>query len=182
MDYTILFTNLLAIVTLLGNLAAFGVLLFFLIRRFIYERLMDFLANWSLELGFAVSLASTAGSLMYSEVVGFAACILCWIQRIFMYPLPFLFGLALWKKDKGVAPYALLLALVGGAVALYQWAKDMLALYGDVSLACPEVAGLPSCDKIYVLEYGYITIPMIALNAFIWLALITFAALRKHGQ
>ena len=179
MDYTTLFTNLLAIVTLLGNLAAFGLLLFFLIRRSIYDRLMDFLAKWGLELGFAISFASTVGSLIYSEVAGFAACILCWIQRIFMYPLPFLFGLALWKKDKGVAPYALLLALVGGAVALYQWVKDMLALYGNVSLACPEVAGLPSCDKIYVLEYGYITIPMIALNAFIWLALITFAALRR---
>ena len=140
---------------------------------------MDFLAKWGLELGFAISFASTVGSLIYSEVAGFAACILCWIQRIFMYPLPFLFGLALWKKDKGVAPYALLLALVGGAVALYQWVKDMLALYGNVSLACPEVAGLPSCAKIYVLEYGYITIPMIALNAFIWLALITFAALRR---
>ncbi|OGZ09484.1 MAG: hypothetical protein A3D65_02405 [Candidatus Lloydbacteria bacterium RIFCSPHIGHO2_02_FULL_50_13] len=133
-------------------------------------------------IGLFLSSASTIGSLIYSEVVGFPACILCWIQRIFMYPQMFLFGLAFWKKDRHVAPYTLLLSLIGTAIALYQWIKDMFLVYTHTTLPCVEVTGLPSCDKIYVLEMGYITIPMIALNAFILLAIVMWAAIRHDRE
>jgi hypothetical protein len=50
-------------------------------------------------------------------------------------------------------------------------------------MPCPAVSALPSCDRIYVLEFGYITIPMIALNAFVLLVIVLYAALRqKHVQ
>jgi disulfide bond formation protein DsbB len=89
--------------------------------------------------------------------------------------------MALWRKDRSIIPYALMLALLGGVVALYQWVKDMLALYTDISLACPATPGLPSCDKIFVLEFGYITIPMIALNAFLLLIVVLYAAIRSKS-
>lgn len=179
MDIGFYFTKLLALATLLGNLAAVGLLLFFVIRRSIFDRAMDWLGARAMGIGLFLSGASTIGSIIYSEVMGFPACILCWIQRIFMYPQMFLFGLAVWRKERLIAPYMLLLSLCGIVVALYQWIKDMFLVYTHSTLPCIEVVGLPSCDKIYVLELGYITIPMIALNAFILLSIVMWAAVRR---
>ncbi len=179
MEFAALFTNILSAVTLLGNASTLLLLLAFVIARPTYEKLMSAFSRAALLLGFFFASASTIGSILYSEIVGFPACILCWIQRLFMYPQAFLFGLALVRRDRGIFPYAMLLTLLGAAVALYQWVKDMLALYSNVSIPCPAVSALPSCDKIYVLEYGYITIPMIALNAFILIAIVMYAGMRQ---
>jgi len=179
MDIGLLFTKTLALATLGGNLVTLGLLLFFLIRRSIFDQIMEWLGERALGIGLFISTGATLGSLVYSEVVGYPACILCWIQRIFIYPQMFLFGLGLWRKERTVIPYMLLLSLIGGAVALYQWVKDMLLIHSNISVPCPAVTGLPSCDKIYVLEMGYITIPMIALNAFILLAIVMWAGLRR---
>lgn len=179
MEIGFIFTKLLAFATLCGNLLALGLFLFFVVRRSVFDRIMEWLGERALLLGFLISTGATLGSLIYSEVVGFPACILCWIQRIFMYPQMFLFGLALWRKERMIIPYAFFLSLLGAMVALYQWIKDMLLLYSHVSVPCPAVTGLPSCDKIYVLEMGYITIPMIALNAFILLLIVMWAGVRR---
>lgn len=184
MEFGTLFTYALTLLTLFGN--AFVVLLLLLrfLARPIFEGIMQWMSDHAITLGLFLSATSTIGSIVYSEVVGFPACILCWIQRIFMYPMMFLFGMAVFRKERSIIPYALLLTIIGGAVALYQWIKDMLALYSSAILPCPAVSLLPSCDKIYVIEYGYITIPMIALNAFVLIAIIMYAALRaqKHDK
>ncbi len=179
MEFGTLFTKTLAIFTLLGNTFFIGTLILHVVAKPFFRRIMRFLGHHALWIGFFIASAATLGSLLYSEVVGYPACILCWTQRIFMYPLPFLFGLALWRKEKLIIPYTLLLALMGGAVALYQWVKDMLATYSSVTIPCPAVSALPSCDRIYVLEFHYITIPMIALNAFVLLILICYAQIRS---
>lgn len=181
MDFGMLFTKTLAIFTIGGNLLFVLLLIAHVIARPLFQKVMEWTNVHALALGLFFSASSTIGSLIYSQVVGYPACILCWIQRIFMYPQMFLFGLAVWRKDRSIIPYALLLTLIGGAVALYQWVKDMLALYGDpsFSLGCPVVAGLPSCDRIYVLEFGYITIPMIALNAFLLIAVVLYSTIRR---
>jgi disulfide bond formation protein DsbB len=174
-----LFTKILALLTLGGNLALLGLLIFFVIRRSIFDATMEWLGARAIVIGLCISTAATLGSLIYSEVVGYPACILCWIQRIFMYPQMFLFGLALWRKERTILPYMFFLSLIGTAVALYQWIKDMVLLYSHTIIPCPAVTGLPSCDKIYVSEMGYITIPMIALNAFLLLLVITWAGIRR---
>lgn len=182
MEFATLFTNTLAFTTLAGNLGLLGLLLLFLLRRSIVDRLLLALGAHALWLSFVISLGAVVGSIIYSEVVGFPACILCWMQRIFMYPVPFLYGLALVRRERVIFPYTLFLALIGGAIGCYHWVKDMLLLYGSVNMACPEVAGLPSCDKIYVLEFGYITIAMISLNAFLWLAFLAWAGIRAQNN
>ena len=185
MDIGFLFTKVLAIVTLFGNAFILALFLAFFIARPMYEFIMRQMGRHALMLGFLLSLSGTVGSIVYSQVLGFPACILCWIQRLCMYPLLFVFGFALFRrenKEKYIMPSAMLLSLLGGAVALYQWVKDMLALYGGLTIPCPAVSALPSCDKIYVLEYGYITIPMIALNAFILIALVLYAGLKKPSH
>lgn len=178
MDIGYTLTKLLALATLVGNLTVLGLLIFFVVRRSLFDGVIAWLGARALAIGFLISTGAAAGSLIYAQVVGYPACILCWIQRIFMYPQLLLFGLALWRKERSIMPYAFLLSLFGIAVATYQWVKDMLLVYSHTTIPCPAVSGLPSCDKIYVLEMGYITIPMIALNAFILLAIAMWAGMR----
>lgn len=180
MEFGQLLTTVLALCTLAGNAFIIFLFLVYFLARPVFEGIMSWMARFSLVLGLFISASSTIGSIVYSEVVGFPACILCWVQRIFMYPLMFLFGLAIFRKENVIIPYAFMLALLGGGVALYQWTKDMLALYGNITIPCPAVSDLPSCDKIFVNEYGYITIPMIALNAFILIGLVMYAKLRTR--
>ena len=185
MDLGMFLTKILVLATLAGNALTVLLLVAHICARPLFRRITEFLSRNALLLGFLLSAGATLGSILYAEVTGYPACILCWGQRIFMYPMMFLFALALWKKDRSIIPYALLLAVLGGAVALYQWIKEMLALYTDIALACPAVPGVPSCDRIYVDEFGYITISMFALNAFILIAFVMYASLRmkkiNHG-
>ncbi len=179
MDFGTLFTKAIALSTLFGNAFILAFFLAFFLARPIQKIILHFMAKYAIELGFFLSAASTVGSLLYSEVVGFPACILCWTQRIFMYPLMFLLGLALVRKDKSIIPYVLFLSIVGGSVGLYQWVKDMLLTYTHVSIPCPAVSSLPSCDKIFVLEYSYITIAMFSLNAFALIGMVMYAGMRS---
>lgn len=174
-------TFALGAVTLIGNIAFITLIVLRVLSREIFGGAMRQFGRFSLELGFLLTASSFVGSLVYSEVVGYPACILCWMNRIFMYPLPFLFGLAFWRREIAILPYSLFLSLIGVAIAGYQWGKEMLLLYGGVSLPCPAVAGLPPCDRLYVLEYGYITIAMIALNAFLFTALVSWAGMRYRS-
>ena len=178
MDPGYLFTKVLGISTLLGNIFTVFVLLSHVVAKEFFKKLMYFFSHHALRIGFIISFLATFGSLLYAQVTGYPACILCWIQRIFMYPQVALFGLALWKSDRSIIPYALFLSLLGGVVSLYNWAKDMLSLYTNISLACPVVPGLPSCDRIYISEFGYITIAMLALNAFLLISMAMYAAIR----
>lgn len=180
MDIGILFTKALAFTTLVGNVLILVTLVGHGLFKEQFKKLMSYLSEQALPIGFFLSASATLGSIFYTAVVGYPACILCWTQRIFMYPMMFLFALAWWKRDRSIIPYALMLSLFGGAVALYQWTKDMLALYTHISLSCPVVPGVPSCDRIYVLEFGYITIPMFALNIFILIAMVMYTSLRLN--
>lgn len=181
MDFGAFMTFAFALGTLLGNIFILVLLVLWLTKSKVLGKVTDFLADNALVFAFGFAAIAMVGSLAYSEVVGYPACILCWIQRAFMYPLVIILGIAAWVKKRAVIWFALIFALLGGSVALYQWIKDMIALYapGFVKLGCPYVAGLPSCDRIYTLEFGYITIAMLSLNAFILIIIACIAALKR---
>lgn len=128
----------------------------------IKKGLLEFVTKNAIKLSLIVALAGTLGSLFYSEIAGYEPCKLCWYQRIFMYPLPFLFGVSLWKKDLGVIKYAVALSIVGGTIALYHYLMQTGVLPG----ACGVVGYSVSCSQRFVMEMGYITIPMMSLSAF----------------
>lgn len=67
-----------------------------------------------------IALVATLGSLYFSEIRGFRPCILCWYQRVCMYPLAVLLGIAALRGDLGIRVYVLPLAVIGGLTALYQ--------------------------------------------------------------
>src|SRR4051812_46409724 len=80
------------------------------------EDVADMLRKWGLPIALALTIAGSALTLFYSEVLGIAPCSLCWLQRIFLYPQVVLFAIAYWKKDRNVALYSIALSILGGIV------------------------------------------------------------------
>ncbi len=138
--------------------------------------LVSFFAHRSVLIGFVVALTATLGSLTYSDVIGYAPCVLCWFQRIFMYPQVLIMGIALYRSDWSVRTYGFVLSVVGGALAFWHY----LGQLGIGSLPCSAVGYSVSCAERFVMQYGFITIPMMALAAFMLMALSHALALRSH--
>src|SRR3989344_1191452 len=93
------------------------VLLFFGPKK---NSFLDYINKHFLILGFLITLASSVFPLVYSEIVNYLPCYLCWWQRVFMFPLVLMFGVALWDKDRKVIRYALPLLCAGTLVSIYQ--------------------------------------------------------------
>src|SRR3972149_8131761 len=122
------------------------------------------LLKYSFHLALIVSLTATLGSLFYSEIAGFEPCKLCWFQRILMYPMPLLLSLAIWKKDKSINDYLITLSGIGIVIAFYHY---YLQRGGQSILPCSTIGYSVSCSNSFVMELGYITIPLMAATAFL---------------
>ncbi|HEX6990180.1 MAG TPA: disulfide oxidoreductase [Bacillota bacterium] len=125
----------------------------------------------ALYLAWVTALAATLGSLYLSEILGLVPCVLCWFQRIFMYPLAVILGIAAYRGDEGVAPYSLALAGIGGGISLYHYLLQKVpALHGTGLCA----GGVP-CSEPYVNLLGFVTIPFLALVAFTVVAALSWS-------
>ncbi|MEF2245749.1 MULTISPECIES: disulfide oxidoreductase [unclassified Paenibacillus] len=124
-----------------------------------------------------VAFLATAGSLYMSEVLHYIPCDLCWIQRIFMYPLALILGIAFFREEYQIIYYALPLAIIGSLFSIYH---ILVQQFPDTigSLAACEAG---SCIGDYLYWFGFITIPMLALTAFI-LIIISLLWMKKHAS
>jgi len=139
------------------------------------KNISNFFAKNGILFVFFVALASVSGSLFYSNYIGYPPCPLCWFQRIFIYPEVILLGLALLKKnDKNIIDYSLTLSVIGLLISVYQ---NYIVFNGLHSTVCTISE---PCTINYVLEYGYITIPMMALTSFVLTILLLTIA--KYGN
>lgn len=129
-------------------------------RRFILEN--------GLMLAWMVAVVATLGSLYFSEVLEYIPCKLCWIQRIFMYPLAIILGIAAVKKDYRITGYVLPLTILGGLVSLYHYLYEKTSWFKAASNFCGE----NPCDIEYINWLGFITIPFLALTAFILITVL----------
>ncbi len=123
-----------------------------------------------------VALAAMIGSLIYSDVIGFEPCKLCWYQRIFMYPLVPILGMAIWRKDRAILPYVIMMAAIGELIAIYHYIVQL----GLVPAPCSVSGYSVSCAKVFTLRFGYITIPLMAFTAFI--LILFFVTLTRKQQ
>ena len=110
-----------------------------------------------------VALLATAGALFLGEVMGMTPCLLCWYQRIAMFPLASVLGIAAWSGDRRGAVYALPLAAMGAAIALFH---TSLAAGVVPALWMPCEAGVP-CTNQRLDFLGGIQLPWLALAAFL---------------
>ncbi len=137
-------------------------------------------SDHALWIGFLISLVSVVSSLIYSNIIGFPPCELCWWQRIFWYPQAILFAVALYNEkvnkvqDDFVFLYSLIFSIIGGAIALFNYYGQMFN--PDILGGCAAVG--PSCAQIFFVNFGYITIPMMSLTGYVLLILLYF--FRRH--
>lgn len=109
-----------------------------------------------------VAITATLGSLFYSEVMNFVPCSLCWYQRIFMYPLTIILGIAVYYNEVSIKKYILAVSIIGWLIALYH---VLLQKIPAMKVLEPCKQGIP-CTVDYVNYFGFITIPMLSLTAF----------------
>ena len=134
------------------------------------------LEGYELWLAFLVAAVATGGSLFFSEIAYFIPCELCWYQRICMYPLSILTLFAAVHGDYRIARYLLPLPVVGACVSVYH----LLVENGVVEQAKACLVSAPGgCATKWINEFGYVTIPTLALTGFV--LLIEFLALAAAG-
>lgn len=109
------------------------------------------------------SLVATLGSLYFSEILGYIPCNLCWIQRIFMYPIVILSTVALIKRNKDIAYGSVYLSGIGMLISIYHYGLQKIPFLGDATGICGDVP----CNLQYINYGGFITIPFLAGTAFI---------------
>jgi disulfide bond formation protein DsbB len=122
-------------------------------------------AVWGYELwlAFLVAAVATGGSLYFSEIAHFVPCELCWYQRICMYPLSVTTLLAALVNDHRVARYLLPLPLIGAGVSTYHILVEN-GVAGE-STTC-KISAPGGCAVKWINEFGYVTIPTLALTGF----------------
>lgn len=128
-----------------------------------------YLLEW---LAFLVAMCAMAGSLYFSEVRYFFPCVLCWYQRILMYPLTLLLLMGILRRDAGLHIYVLPLSGLGTLIAIYHYALQ----WGFLSSGS-QFCGSGTCTVRYVEYGGFITIPFLALTAFLLISLLMLAKL-----
>ena len=121
-----------------------------------------------------ILFGGVGGSLVYSDIVGFVPCRLCWMQRMFLFPLLPLFAFAFariklikqareMKEDRMLYPYGILLSSIGLFLATYHIILEKGVLDASVSVCFGDAV---SCTTQYVHVFGFITIPVMSASIF----------------
>lgn len=110
-----------------------------------------------------LALLSAAGSLFFSEVMDLPPCVLCWYQRIAMYPLVLIIGIGIIASEDRWKVYALPMALIGLALAVYH----NLIYYGVIPESLTPCTQGTSCSERQIEWFGFITIPLMGLVSFL---------------
>jgi disulfide bond formation protein DsbB len=141
---------------------------------------LEYVHKHFLALSFLISLFASVFPLVYSEIVHFLPCYLCWWQRVFMFSSFFLFATALWDKDRKVIRYVAPLLSAGFLISMYH---NFGYYFGETSSAPCDASGA-FCYQHLVSEFGgYISIPMLALTSFVaLLALLAVAHFYRKDQ
>lgn len=130
----------------------------------------------ALPLATAIALVATGGSLLMSEIAGYVPCVLCWYQRIAMYPLVIVLGVATVRRDLQVWLTVAPIGVLGAAIAAWHMAVEYRpSLGGGV---CDPAA---PCALRWVNEFGFLTLPTMALIGFVTITTLVLAA-RSTGR
>jgi disulfide bond formation protein DsbB len=137
----------------------------------------DTTTGWNLIFAaWLIASASTLGALFFGEVMKLPTCVLCWYQRIFMFPLALILPMGLFPFDRKVVRYALPLVVVGWLIAVFHQLLVAGVIPEEVR---PCTQGVP-CSQTVIEWFGFLTIPLLSVIAFSTLfALLVLAHLRS---
>ncbi len=142
--------------------------------------MLEIIKKNALYLAFAGSLIAMLGSLYFSEIAGFPPCVLCWYQRISMYPLAVIIGAAIYTRERKLLIPAFILLIPGWLISIYH----NLLYYNIIpEAAAPCVAGI-SCTTKFIEWFGFITIPFLAFAGFtaIFILLVIYWKSTSNNQ
>jgi disulfide bond formation protein DsbB len=136
---------------------------------------------WGYELwaAFVVAAVATGGSLFFSEIAGFVPCELCWYQRICMYPLSILTLFAAYHGEHRVARYLVPFCVVGSGVSVYHLLVENKVVGQSQQCVLSAPGG---CAVKWIDEFGWVTIPTLALTAFVLLAALLALGAADEGK
>ncbi len=124
-----------------------------------------------------VASLAMAGSLYFSEVANYTPCTLCWYQRIAMYPLVLILGIAAIRRDIGIRIYAIPVAAVGLVISSYHY---LLEWFPEIDAGVCKV-GIP-CSQVWFREFGFVSLPFLALIAFALVITLLLIPMRTPPQ
>ncbi len=160
--YIEIINKILAVGTIFLQVVILLIAVNFIFNRSSENKILIFFKKYTFHFGFLASLGAVLLSLFYSEIVGYPPCELCWIQRIFLYPQLVLFGMELYKKEKSIVDFSLVFATLGSIVSIYHIFVESGIAEGP-ACADPSNGGV-SCAVRYIYEFGYVTMPIMALT------------------
>jgi disulfide bond formation protein DsbB len=138
-------------------------------------QIKHWIAKHARKLSLFVVTTATLGSLYYSEILHYSPCTMCWYQRIFIFSMIPLFAASLFvKKSKAIYVYGIVSATFGGAIALYHYITQFFGTATSCSIE--ELAG--SCSGKFVFYFGYMTIPLMAVTACLFVIVLCVMGLR----
>lgn len=127
-------------------------------------------------LGWLVALGASFGSMALSEVFDLVPCALCWYQRVMMFPLAFILGVGVYRKDNNAAYYVLPISIVGALLAFYH----SLLQWGIIKEVVKTCSIDSSCAEPQINWFGFITIPFMALVTFLVITGLMFIQVRRN--
>jgi disulfide bond formation protein DsbB len=169
----LVYSTVVALLALVALLTAIGLGVFRIVRGPEAANLLGTKALW---LAWIVALVATVGSLIYSEVIHFPPCRLCWFQRIAMYPMVVVLLVGAIRREFQAKFYALPMALIGLGISIYHYILQRVP--NLESGACD-----PSnpCSAIFVDVFGFISIPFMAGSGFIVIAVLLGFYVNKNS-
>jgi disulfide bond formation protein DsbB len=137
-----------------------------------WDRVRFTLGEHGLALAALVAATAMVGSLYLSEGAHLPPCRLCWYQRIAMYSLAAILVVAAIRRDWKVRPYALTLGLIGPVVSIYHYLIERFPSWERATSCDPT----NPCNITWFFRLHYISIPMMALSAFLFVDTVLIAA------
>ena len=136
-------------------------------------------SNWALIfVCWLIACISTLGSLFLSEVMQYPPCVLCWYQRICMYPLVLILPAGLFPFDRNMVRYAAPLSALGLATAIFH----LLLVAGFIPENIkPCVQGVP-CSEVQVEWFGFVTIPLLSALSFLLITALLVLTHKRSSQ
>lgn len=179
--------NVLAIFTLIADcLLALAGLLWILVKLKLiskkpFEPLLDWIHQHAMTLLFTIPMLGVLGSLLFSEFAHLPPCRYCWFSRITLYPQVLLVGTAIVRKKRDIIPYLIPLSAVGALISIYHYIEQIQVTFlgQDPFLACGSSGGV-SCGAVEFIQFGYITIPVMALTAYIMILVVARIAQNRE--
>lgn len=142
------------------------------------------LGKFGLYFAWIVSIVATGGSLYLSLGLGYPPCDLCWYQRIFMYPLVMMLGIATYRQDQKIQIYVYPLVAVGGLLSIYHYLVQKVPYFANAQQCSSAI----SCvgDPLYTWTKGtlleFLTVPLLALIAFLFIFLFLLFSNKDSQQ